>query len=242
MNPYSANKHKYAARNTSVDTLVAKRGVIIGFNRDNWNINIAFYQDDNSDNQPGAVQVPLGTLWAGNQWGMCFAPELGTEVVVVFANASLQQPLSISQLFNNENLPIPGLNPGEGIIKHQSGSLLKFTNDGKVTLIASTELDFQAPIISMTATTNIKLQAPLIESDATVSITNQAPIINEKGNVVITGTLSANNGAFTMDNSALTTTKNIISTQDVTASGISLKTHVHGGVTAGGDSTSPPTG
>jgi phage baseplate assembly protein V len=163
-------------------------------------------------------------------YGWVAPPVGGEQCLVLFERGNNNVPVAALLLYWN-NHRAPGVASdgdtlgGEILLKHSSGSYVKLSNDGKISINGNVEIDVTTPTYNVTSTVNITLQAPLI---------------NLKGNVVIDGTLSANSGDFVMDNTALTTNKNIVSTQDVTASGISLKTHVHSGVTSGGSDTGAP--
>jgi phage baseplate assembly protein V len=179
--------------------------------------------------QPEEIEtgfIPFATLF----YGWVAPPKGGEQCLVLFDGADKNVPIG-ALLFYWDNGRAPGVTTdgdilsGEILLKHTNGSYFKFGNDGKIKINGNLEIDTTTPTYHVTATTNVTLQAP---------------IINLKGSVVIDGTLSANNGDFVMDDTALTTTKNIISTQDVTAGGISLKTHVHSGVQSGGSNTGAP--
>lgn len=81
------------------------------------------------------------------------------------------------------------------------------------------EMEIEAP-------TKITVHAPTIEVNADTSYTLTAPTINITGSINITGD-STSSGSMTLAG-------------DVNASGISLNSHVHSGVTAGGSNTGGP--
>lgn len=131
---------------------------------------------------------------------------------------------------------------GEILLRHSTGSYVKLTKDGNVIINANTAINTTSQTLTITTTQDTKLISDANVDIAATSgqITLESPQINLKGNTVIDGTLTANNGAITMENGTITTNANIITSQDVKASGISLKTHVHNGVTSGGSDTGAP--
>lgn len=66
-----------------------------------------------------------------------------------------------------------------------------------------------------------------------ISLISPGTITLEAPNIVINGALQQTNGDVTMS-------QNLTVTQDVNGGGISLKNHVHGGVTTGGGDTGAP--
>jgi phage baseplate assembly protein V len=205
--------------------LIAKTGEVTGFNPQSWSINVTFYPLSSDDgNDAGAVEVPLQSSWVGNGWGLYCAPALGTQVTVLFENGNLQLPIGLGFIFSGEVNPIQSVQSGECWLVHSSGSLIKLTNDGNLTVFTQNALNLQGDTVNITATEEINLQAP---------------VVNVSQDIVIANNLSANNGQTTMENGEFNATT-LIASNDVSANGISLKTHPHSGVTAGSDNSGPP--
>lgn len=240
MNSYLNNKNKYDASCVGNTNFVAMRGIVQSFDPQSWTVTILFYSAGDDENPPGAVQVPLSSQWLGNGWGLYCAPAEGTEVVVTFMNGDLQQPVSMGFVFNNQFQPLQGIQSQECWLAHSSGSLIKLTNDGKITINGNTEIDITTPTLNITTTGAININAGTIATiQAAQSIALEAPIVTVSNDLTITNNLTANNGATTMDNGVFTT-NTLVATTEVTAASISLTTHVHGGVQSGGSNTSPP--
>jgi phage baseplate assembly protein gpV len=83
--------------------------------------------------------LPLGTMYAGNNFGLLALPDVGTEVLVVFEMGDIKCGKIICCNFNNIDKP-PAVNPGEVIMLHKSGSLLKFNTDGSIEVSPDTVL------------------------------------------------------------------------------------------------------
>ena len=84
--------------------------------------------------------IPLAAAWVGNGWGVFFAPIGDEQVVVEFQEGSHETPIATLRLYDNTNQPLP-VPAGEMWLVHQTGSYLKLTTDGKITLNAAAEID-----------------------------------------------------------------------------------------------------
>lgn len=87
--------------------------------------------------------LPVASEWVGNGWGMFCPPDNGDMVVVEFQEGDFEAGIITKRLFNDSDRPLP-VTPGEFWLVHQSGSLLKFHNDGSVQLIAAGTLTSSA--------------------------------------------------------------------------------------------------
>ncbi len=93
--------------------------------------------------QPDAGEtgwIPLLSPWIGNGWGMVCAPSIGDPVEVHFELGSTTAGFAGLRFFNDSQRAPPAPS-GEFWLIHKSGSLLKFTNDGKVALISTSDLN-----------------------------------------------------------------------------------------------------
>lgn len=135
--------------------------------------------------QPEDVEtgwLPVSSLWVGNGWGLFCPPKPGDVVEVRFQEGGKQAGIVGLRHFGNvlQPLPVPG---GEFWLKHQSGSFLKFKNDGSVELNAAANL-------SATVAGNLSATVggqTTLTSAGNVSAT--APEFNLTGNVNIDGEL-----------------------------------------------------
>jgi phage baseplate assembly protein V len=159
--------HAIQAVNTRAFT---KLGNIVGYDPGMYAVKVAI--------QPGGNQtgwIPLLTPWAGNGWGMFCAPNLGDMVEVQFQEGDYDAPISCMRFFTDTNRPLK-VPAGEFWLVHSTGSMLKFTNDGKVTFTSNTD---------MNVTVNGNLNAAV-----TGNITSNAAQWNHTGNMTVTGTLT----------------------------------------------------
>jgi phage baseplate assembly protein gpV len=88
--------------------------------------------------------IPLSTPWAGNGWGLAAGPMLGTVAEVGFDSGLTGVGMAEGQFYNDADR-CPGPPSGEFWLVHQSGSLLKFLNNGEVLLSAKEKLTYDAP-------------------------------------------------------------------------------------------------
>lgn len=88
--------------------------------------------------------IQLSALGVGNGWGVLTGPQLGDEVAVSFDGGDLNLGHVTGRYFSDANPP-PAVPSGETWIMHQSGSLLKFKNDGTVSLHSSVSISYDAP-------------------------------------------------------------------------------------------------
>jgi len=77
--------------------------------------------------------LPVGTIYAGANFGFCAMPDEGTEVTVVFELGDVGSGKIMLYNFNDTDPP-PAFSPGEVILKHKSGSFFKFYINGDVEL------------------------------------------------------------------------------------------------------------
>lgn len=88
--------------------------------------------------------MPLGALAVGNGWGICAAPQIGDQVLVLFVEGDFSTAVAVSRTFSI-SAPAPVLKAGEFVLQHSSGSLLKFNADGTVNLTSQGTLTTSAP-------------------------------------------------------------------------------------------------
>jgi hypothetical protein len=220
------NQMKFQAALNGNSSVTALRGLVTGFNPQAWKITVTFYPLTDEDGYAaGTVEIPLASTWVGNGWGAYFAPALNTQVTILFENSDYQIPIGMLFNFDSDNNPLQGVQSGEAWLAHQSGSVIKLTNDGNVSVVAENALNLQGETVNIIATQEINLQAP---------------VVNASQDMVVTNNLSANDGQATMEDGVFNAVT-LNASNDVTAASVSLHGHVHGGVTGGSDSTEPPT-
>ena len=186
--------------------------------------------------------LPLCSPWIGNGWGMFAGPSIDDMVTVHFFGDELEAGFAEARLFNDVDRPLP-VPCGEFWLVHQSGSFLKFTNDGNVSVHSAADLVATVggtlnATVSGNATATVG--GDLLASAAAATV-NAPTTIN--GDLTVNGATQLN-GPISQGSGSGGTTASLIGplevTNDVTASGTSLHSHTHGGVQIGGGSTGAP--
>ena len=93
--------------------------------------------------EPSGIEtgwLQIGTSYAGSGFGLWALPSIGTEVLVVFEHGSLNAGKIVLSNWNDTDAPPSGLQPGQVVLIHSTGSLLKFDTDGSVSLTPATVL------------------------------------------------------------------------------------------------------
>ena len=129
-------------------------GVVSAYDSQNYLVRVQLYPEDDTNNTPALETgwIPLFTPWAGNGWGLFLPPNIGDVIEVHYQAGSLQngyaalRSFSIGSPANPQNVP-----SGEFWLVHASGSLIKLTNDGNMTINAQTQVDITAPVVNITS-------------------------------------------------------------------------------------------
>ncbi len=90
--------------------------------------------------QPEAVLsgwLPIGSAWVGAGWGLACLPSPGDQVLVIWQEGNAEHGIVVCRLWSNVAAPPPAP-AGELWLQHQTGSYLKFKNDGTITSSAGT--------------------------------------------------------------------------------------------------------
>lgn len=88
--------------------------------------------------------LPVTSAWVGNGWGLYAPPNIGDVVEVHFQQGSKEAAFIVNRFYSTKTVPL-AVPSGEFWLVHQSGSSLKFTNDGTVTVNANTNMTLNAP-------------------------------------------------------------------------------------------------
>ena len=121
---------------------------------------------------------------------------------------------------------------GEVALYTDEGDYILLKRGRIVEVVAGAKMKVTAPDVEVIASTKVMLTTPLVECSTDLKVNGTATVI---GAIIGQGGLavSGGGGATVAGNMA-------ISGGNVTADGISLKTHVHGGVQAGSGLTAAP--
>ncbi|MDA8256739.1 MAG: phage baseplate assembly protein V [Betaproteobacteria bacterium] len=109
--------------------------------------------------------LPVLSPWIGETWGLFCPPSVGDQVQVEFQEGSAEAGFIVGRFFSNAQRPL-AVPSGEFWLVHQSGSALKFHNDGSVEVISHA---------NMTATVGANLTAN-VTGTATVTAGGKATV------------------------------------------------------------------
>lgn len=127
--------------------------------------------------------MPLVSPWVGNGWGLFAPPTIGDMIEVHFSEADPNVCYAAQRFYSDVDRPLPAPS-GEFWLVHQSGSMLKFLNDGDVQLVTSRDLIVQ---VGRDINATVEGDANLtVGGDATATITGAAEI-TANGGVKIDG-------------------------------------------------------
>lgn len=105
--------------------------------------------------------LPIAVIWSGNGWGIYSPPTPGDQVMIVYQEHDVGSGVIIGRVYDASHLPL-AVSSGEFWLVHQSGTFIKLTNDGSLTINGATHVTVDGPVINITATTVVNIDAPII--------------------------------------------------------------------------------
>lgn len=117
---------------------------------------------DEEGNQEISPWMPLSSIWVGNGFGIQIAPIGGEQCIVELVENQHGVHVCANLLYNASSPPPGGLTAGEAIIKHQSGSFLKFHANGDVETNAQGNVNVICKTSNVTASQAANVTAPHI--------------------------------------------------------------------------------
>ncbi len=165
--------------------------------------------------QPGGQLtgwLPVGSPWVGAGWGLFTPPSPGEVMEIQYQGGDHGAPYACARFWTAAVPPLP-VPAGEAWMVHASGAALRLNNDGKLTL------------------TDKAGSALVLQADGTALLTCEGGL-TVQGDVTVRGTVVAS-GDISDQGGARGSVASLRSTYDG---------HTHGGVQAGGGSTSGPSG
>ncbi|MEN6629813.1 MAG: Gp138 family membrane-puncturing spike protein [Sulfuricella sp.] len=192
---------------------------------------------------PPLLDCPV--LWQGG--GGCtltFPIKAGDECLVVFASRCIDAWWQSGGVQPQAEFRMHDLSDGFAMVGVRSVPRALSVNTSAVQLrsddgAACVEINPTSHKIKVQTSGDIEaISGGSIKATASSSVTIDAPTITLKGNIILDGPITQTNTAGGSATATMIGPLNV--TNDVTAGGKSLKTHVHSGVTAGGANTAPP--
>lgn len=152
-------------------------GIVVAINPDNSSI--VQVQISESFNDQPALQtgwIPVASPWTGNSFGFFAPPQYNDLVILVFAEADMQNPICGFRVFNDEDVAI-NVPPGECWMVHKSGTFIKLTNDGNLSLNGEVQINLNSAQVNISCTTQCKINAPSVQIGNTGGTLNK--LIND---------------------------------------------------------------
>ncbi|WP_284076247.1 phage baseplate assembly protein V [Herbaspirillum aquaticum] len=137
-----------------------RKGIVSSYNPDTYSVKVRI-QPDNDE----TGWLSLAAAAVGNDWGVIFAPSIGDQVDVHFEEGNANSGFVCSRFFDDQDRPMAVLS-GEFWMVHKTGSFLKFTSDGKISVNGAAEIDVTTPVVNIVASGAANVTAPQIHLGA----------------------------------------------------------------------------
>ncbi|AZG14928.1 phage baseplate assembly protein V [Cupriavidus pauculus] len=142
------NQMALSARLAAGEKAETRAGIVRSYDPDQAAAKVEFLDRSNPDDSSGQYLsgwLPVTSPWVGNGWGLDAPPSPGDQVEVKFFDGDIENGYVGGRLYSDADRP-PGAPSGEFWVVHESGSCLKFKNDGSVEVVASTTAKYTAAL------------------------------------------------------------------------------------------------
>lgn len=160
------------------------------------------------------------------EYGFTSHPKRGAEAIVLCVGGSRAHPVIVA--VDDRRFRLKSLAEGEVALYTDEGDYVWFKRGRNIEVVAGTKAKVTSPLVEVIASTKVTMTTPLVEMSQELRVTGK---ITGTGGLAISG----GTGATFAGNVA-------VAGGNVTADGIGLKTHVHGGVQPGSGNTGGPSG
>jgi phage baseplate assembly protein gpV len=99
--------------------------------------------------------LPIVTVFGAGGWGLAAAPVVDAQAVVIYQESDPTIGMVLGFLFSVGDQPPGPVASGDMWLTHGTGSLLKFTSDGNVTVNAHAKMIMQASEFDLTGTVKV---------------------------------------------------------------------------------------
>lgn len=148
------NSIKMWANMSTQGTANTSLGIVNAFDPNNYQVQVLLHAATDSAPALQTGWIPLATPWSGNGWGMFCPAKTGDLILVYFQDGSLQNPIAGMRLYFDGAQPL-NVPSGEFWLVHETGSYLKMTNDGKISVHSKSDMN-------LTSDTKINISAPTV--------------------------------------------------------------------------------
>ena len=164
-------------------------GTVVAYDQLNHYASVQLYPADPTDPTSIAMitgMLPIFSQWVGAGWGFFTPPSIGDIVDVHFQEGSIQNGY-ISLRTWNESAPPLNVPSGEAWLVHQSGSFIKMTNDGNISINTPNNVNITCNTANVNATASANVTAPAINLDGVVEMGNLSASLTGLMNSVAIG-------------------------------------------------------
>lgn len=139
------NQFKQLANAERSNETYLKYGRITAYNPTSYTVRVMLYPEEIETGW-----LPIGTIWAGNGWGIYCGPLIDMPCKVSFQEGDLDNAIVDCYVNLGAFRPIGGINSGELLLQHSSGSYIKFHNNGNISIHANAALEVTSPTVTVT--------------------------------------------------------------------------------------------
>lgn len=143
-------------------------GIVTAYDPNKYAVKVKMWPDT----QESLGWIPLASTYIGNGWGLVAAPSIGDQVIIAFDREDQDAGVVTGRFFTDVEQP-PAAPSGDFWLVHKSGSYMKFTNDGNVSLNAAGNLN---ATVGGNMTANVTGNATTNAAQANVTATSSASI------------------------------------------------------------------
>ncbi|MDW3683116.1 phage baseplate assembly protein V [Cupriavidus sp. CV2] len=166
--PQLANILRAHAQMAQGEKTTHRVGQVTAYDPNKYAVRVKFWPDT----VESSGWIPMASTYVGAGWGLVAAPGIGDQVIVAFDREDQDAGVVVGRFFTDVEQP-PAAPSGEFWLVHKSGSALKFTNDGNVSLNVAGNLN-------ATVSGNLSATAQQANVTASASASVSAPSISLK--------------------------------------------------------------
>jgi hypothetical protein len=128
------NQMRQEAQRATSDLTLPRMGIVTNYDPDRYAARVKL--------QPEGIMtgyLPVTSPWVGNGWGFYAPPNIGDVVEVHFQQGGKEAGFIVNRFYSTKTKPV-SVQSGEFLLRHKSGSFIRFTNNGDVIISAARDL------------------------------------------------------------------------------------------------------
>ncbi len=172
-------------------------------------------------------------------YGLAYRTHPGAEAVGLFPNGQRSHGMVI--VVADRRYRLKGLAEGEVALYTDEGDKIHLKRGRQIEVVGGEKVTVSTKVADIAATTSAKVTSPTVELVASTKVRLDSPLVEMTGQLEVAGAITGQGGLAVSGGSGASVQGDMtISGGNVTADGIGLKTHVHGGVQPGAGTTGTP--